>query len=63
MQFQTPTMTLSATGISEQNGTKGDIIRVRNSQTKLVVDARITGPDRVAVQILPQLAANEGATK
>jgi hypothetical protein len=34
-----------------------------NSQTKLVVDARITGPDRVAVRILPQLAANEGASQ
>ena len=63
MLFQTPAMSLSATGIAEQDGTQGDIIRVRNSQTKLVVDARITGPDRVAVQILPQLAANEGATK
>ncbi|MEH6755279.1 MAG: flagella basal body P-ring formation protein FlgA [Alphaproteobacteria bacterium] len=49
--------------VSEQNGIEGDIIRVRNSQTKLVIDARVTGPDRVAVQILPQLAANQGATK
>lgn len=63
MRFETPGMTLSATGVAEQNGIKGDIIRVRNSQTKLVVDARITGPDRVAVQILPQLAANQGAAK
>ncbi|CAN0458129.1 unnamed protein product [Laminaria digitata] len=63
MTFETPGMTLSATGVSEQNGIEGDIIRVRNSQTKLVIDARVTGPDRVAVQILPQLAANQGATK
>ena len=41
----------------------GDIIRVRNRQTNLVVDARITGPDRVAVLILPQLAANEGTSR
>lgn len=63
MLYQTSSMTLSATGIAEQNGATGEIIRVRNSQTKLIVDARVTGPDRVAVRILPQLAANQGATK
>ncbi len=63
MVYKTANMSLSATGISQQNGTTGDIIRVRNSQTKLVIDARVTGPDTVAVQILPQLAANQGATK
>ncbi|MBO6784069.1 MAG: flagellar basal body P-ring formation protein FlgA [Alphaproteobacteria bacterium] len=63
MVYQTANMALSATGISLQDGTTGEIVRVRNSQTKLVVDARVTGPDSVAVQILPQLAANQGATK
>lgn len=63
MTFETQGMTLSATGVAQQNGIQGDIIRVRNSQTKLVIDARVTGPDRVAVRILPQLAANQGATK
>ena len=63
MTYKTQAMSLSATGVAQQNGTSGDIIRVRNSQTKLVVDARVTGPDAVAVQILPQLAAHQGATK
>lgn len=63
MFYETASMSLSATGIAEQDGAAGDIIRVRNSQTKLLVDARITGPDRVAVRIAPQLAANQGATK
>lgn len=63
MFYETASMRLSATGIAEQNGAAGDIIRVRNSQTKLPVDARVTGPDRVAVRIAPQLAANQGATK
>lgn len=58
MIFETANMSLSATGVAEQDGAVGDIIRVRNSQTKLTIDARVTGPDRVAVQILPQLAAN-----
>lgn len=58
MIFETANMSLSATGVAEQDGTIGDIIRVRNSQTKLTIDARVTGPDRVAVQILPQLASN-----
>ena len=63
MLHETNTMTLSATGVAESSGTDGDIIRVRNRQTKLVIDARITGPDRVAVLILPQLAANTGANQ
>jgi len=63
MLYETRAMTLSATGVAETSGTDGDIIRVRNRQTKLVVDARITGPDRVAVLILPQLAANQGASR
>ena len=63
MLYQTRVMSLSATGVAESNGTDGDIIRVRNRQTKLVVDARITGPDRVEVLILPQLAANQGANQ
>lgn len=63
MVYQTRAMSLSATGVAESNGTDGDIIRVRNRQTKLVVDARITGPDRVEVLILPQLAANQGTSR
>ncbi len=63
MVYQTRAMSLSATGVAEGNGTDGDIIRVRNRQTKLVVDARITGPDRVEVLILPQLAANQGTSR
>ena len=63
MVYQTPAMSLSATGVAESNGTDGDIIRVRNRQTKLVVDARVTGPDRVEVLILPQLAANQSANQ
>ncbi|MDA0786062.1 MAG: flagellar basal body P-ring formation chaperone FlgA [Proteobacteria bacterium] len=63
MLYQTSTMTLSATGLAEGSGTDGDIIRVRNRQTKLVIDARITGPDRVEVLMLPQLAANQGANQ
>lgn len=63
MTYETRAMSLSATGVAEGHGTDGDIIRVRNRQTNLVVDARITGPDRVAVLILPQLAANEGTSR
>lgn len=63
MIYQTSVMTLSATGIAEGGGSQGELIRVRNRQTNLVVDARIVGPDRVAVQILPQLAANGGISR
>lgn len=63
MIYQTKAMSLSATGVALGNGITGEIIRVRNRQTKLVIDARIIGPDRVAVQILPQLAANQGVSR
>ena len=63
MLYETNALSLSATGVAESSGTDGDIIRVRNRQTKLVIDARITGPDRVEVLILPQLAANQSAAQ
>lgn len=63
MIYQTTSMSLSATGVAETGGTNGDIIRVRNRQTNLVIDARIIGPDRVAVQTLQQLAANQGVSR
>ncbi len=67
MVYETRGMSLSAIGVAENSGTHGDMIRVRNRQTDLVVDARITGAGRVAVLVLPQLAANqtgtEGATR
>lgn len=60
MFYETPLMQLTAMGRAEQNGTTGEIISVRNIQTRLVVEARVIGPSRVAVQFAPQAGSNQG---
>jgi flagella basal body P-ring formation protein FlgA len=45
----TDRMTLGATGRAQASGALGDAIPVRNTQSKLVVEAIVTGPDRVSV--------------
>jgi len=47
--LSTPNMTLSAQGKALQDGGKGDVIRVVNTQSNRVVEATVAGPNLVAV--------------
>jgi flagellar basal body P-ring formation protein FlgA len=49
--LQTPQMQLSARGQALNSGSKGDAIRVANSQSRQIVEAVVTGPGQVAVGI------------
>jgi len=42
-------MTITATGLVKQQGRKGDVVRVMNTDSKRVILARITGPGAVKV--------------
>ncbi len=51
-------MTLSAQGKAEEEGARGDVIRVRNLQSNKMIEATVVGPDTVAVNIGPRVAVN-----
>lgn len=51
-------MTLTAQGKAEDEGARGDVIRVRNLQSNKTIEATITGPDTVAVNLGPRMAVN-----
>lgn len=50
-------MTLTAQGKAEDEGARGDVVRVRNLQSNKVIEATVVGPDTVAVNIGPRAAA------
>lgn len=43
-------MTITATGMVKQQGAKGDLVRVVNTDSNRIVTARVTGPGAVAVE-------------
>lgn len=51
-------MTLTAQGKAEDEGARGDVIRVRNLHSNKTIEATVTGPDTVAVNLGPRLAVN-----
>ena len=51
-------MTLTAQGKAEEDGSRGDVIRVRNMQSNKMIEATVTGPDTVAINLGPRLAVN-----
>lgn len=51
-------MTLTAQGKAEEDGARGDVIRVRNMHSNKTIEATVTGPDTVAVNLGPRLAVN-----
>lgn len=55
--LKTAAMTLSARGEALEKGAAGDVIRVRNNQSRKVIEARVHSPDTVTVGRPPQLAA------
>lgn len=42
-------MTITATGMAKQKGSKGEMVRVVNTDSKRIVTARVTGPGAVEV--------------
>ena len=58
MSLDRPGMSLSARGKALDTGGDGDTVRIVNLQSKAVVEARVTGPGRVAVAPLGKLARN-----
>jgi flagellar basal body P-ring formation protein FlgA len=51
-------MTLTAQGKAVDEGARGDVIRVENLQSHKTIEATISGPDLVTVQIGPRVATN-----
>jgi flagellar basal body P-ring formation protein FlgA len=51
-------MTLTAQGKAEEEGSRGDVIRVRNIHSNKTIEATVTGPDTVAINLGPRLAVN-----
>lgn len=51
-------MTLTAQGKAEEEGSRGDVIRVRNMQSNKTIEATVTGPDTVAINLGPRMAVN-----
>lgn len=57
MQINLPTMQITAQGRALQDGAVGDVIRVTNTQSNRVVEAKVTGAGVVAVGGAAQLAS------
>jgi|GEM_PF-152392 len=59
MILSTPQMTLTALGKAMEDGSMGEVIRVRNSISNRTISARVTGPDRVSVVTAANIAARQ----
>ena len=57
MEIRTPYVVVTARGRALQSGARGDTIRLRNTQSKKTLEAKIVGPGRVTVAIAGKLAA------
>lgn len=58
LMLRTPAMTLTARGKAAESGSKGDLIRVINVQSKRPVAGVVAGPGMVVVSVLGPRAAN-----
>ena len=56
MVVRGPAMLLTAQGRAQESGSKGDVIRIANTQSKQVVEAMVTGPGTVVVRSASRLA-------
>ena len=54
--LQAPSMLLMSQGRALEHGSSGDTIRVTNTQSNKVIEAKIIGPGRVMVRILDTIA-------
>jgi flagellar basal body P-ring formation protein FlgA len=57
MQVKAAGMALTAQGRALQDGASGEVIRVTNTQSNRVVDAKIIGAGLVQIEVNPQFAA------
>ena len=58
MFLQAPQMVLTARGKALENGSDGDVIPIRNMNSKKIVEAEIIGHGKVAVRPVAKLAMN-----
>lgn len=56
--LRTPLMILTVRGRAAENGSKGDVIRVLNTQSKIIVDAVVVNGSTVLIREFGSLAAN-----
>ena len=56
--LRSPKMVLTAQGKALENGSDGDTIQISNTQSNKVIEAEVTGPGKVSVRTLGQLAMN-----
>ena len=56
MVLRGPAMLLTAQGRAQESGSKGDVIRITNTQSKQVVEAVVTGPGTAVVRSTSRLA-------
>lgn len=57
MEISTPMMRLTARGKALDNGTRGETVRIRNVQSKRVIQGTVVGLDRVRIAPAGSLAA------
>jgi flagella basal body P-ring formation protein FlgA len=55
--LETPTMRLTAQGKALEDGAMGATLHVANTKSNRVIDVHVTGPNMVAVDTTPLLAA------
>jgi flagellar basal body P-ring formation protein FlgA len=58
VRFEHPFMTLSVQGRALENGSIGDVIRIKNNLSNTIVDAVVTGSGRAVVHVSSQVAMN-----
>ena len=57
MKIETPFITVTSQGKSEQDGAQGDVVRVMNTQSNRVVEGTVTAPGTVEIHTAQKLAA------
>ncbi len=57
IEFKTANMEIRTTGEALTDGAMGELVRIRNTDSNIVVQARITGKNSAAVEAMPQLAS------
>ncbi|MBP5856950.1 flagellar basal body P-ring formation protein FlgA [Marivibrio halodurans] len=56
--LETENMRLTAIGRAMQSGAEGEVVRVQNLQSRITIDAVVTGENRVRAELPARLAAN-----
>jgi flagella basal body P-ring formation protein FlgA len=59
MKIETPFITVTAQGKSQQDGAQGDTVRVLNTQSNRVIEGVVTGPGIIEIHTAQKLASVE----